>query len=240
MAEFVRGDIHLHYEERGEGFPLLLFAPGGMRSSIPFWEGSPFDPRAEFGGAFRVVSMDQRNAGASRAPISAADSWHCYTDDHVALLDHLGIERCHLLGGCIGSSYCFGLMERAPERVASAVLQNPIGLHDNREAFFEMFDNWAAAMQDEGRGADPAVFARFRQSMYGGDFTFNVTRDFVRRCTTPILVLAGSDLYHPAPISEEIAALAPDAELLHKWKEADAVPAAVDRVRGFLRDHTPA
>jgi len=81
-----------------------------MRSSIEFWHRSPFDPTVELASDFRVIAMDQRNAGASRAPVSAADGWETYARDHLALLDHLGIVRCHLMGGCIGSSYCLGLI----------------------------------------------------------------------------------------------------------------------------------
>ena len=53
----------------------------------------------------------------------------------------------------------------------------------------------------------------------------------------PMLVLAGDDLYHPGPIAEEIARLAPNAELVTKWKTPDATPAAVARVRAFLKAH---
>ncbi len=238
MAAFTRDGITIHFEETGSGFPLLLFAPGGMRSSIPFWEQSPFDPRREFSDEYRVIAMDQRNAGASTAPISAADGWHSYTADHLALLDHLGIDRCHVLGGCIGSSYCLGLAEKAPERVASAVLQNPIGLFENREAFFEMFNGWASELRENSPGLKASDFDAFRDSMYGGDFVFNVSRDFVRHSTTPFIVLAGSDLYHPAPISQEIVELA-SVPMVEKWKEPGDTPAAVERVRSFLRENTP-
>src|SRR5579863_4956483 len=147
MPVFERAGVSLYYEEYGSGYPLLLFAPGGMRSSIDFWRHSPFDPTAELAQDFRVIAMDQRNAGRSRAPISAADGWETYAADHLALLDHLGARRAHVLGGCIGSSYCLGLCRRAPDRVSAAVLQNPIGLSaDNRDLFMGMFDSWAAGL----------------------------------------------------------------------------------------------
>jgi pimeloyl-ACP methyl ester carboxylesterase len=238
MPIFARDGVSIHYEERGEGFPLLTFAPGGMRSAASFWRQSPWDPARELSGQFRVIDMDQRNAGASSAPVGAGDGWASYSADHVALLDHLGIERCHVLGGCIGSSYCLGVMQAAPERVAAAVLQNPIGLCDNREAFYQMFDGWAEPLRAQ-RDADDAVWSAFRERMYGGDFTFNVSRDFVRGCPTPMLILAGDDLYHPAPISRELADLAPNAELILDWKTPDAVGPAVERVRSFLGKHTP-
>jgi len=234
------GEASICYEERGEGFPLLVFAPGGMRSSIEVWSSSPWSPLLELSSDFRVVALDQRNAGRSTAPVRAGDGWHSYTGDHLALLDHLEIERCHLMGGCIGSSYCLGVIEAAPERVTAAVLQNPIGLADNREAFHAMFDSWAAELRAGRPEVPEAVWSAFRERMYGGDFVFNVSRAVVRACSTPLLILAGNDLYHPAAISREIADLAPHAELIEHWKEPERVGAAVEHVRRFLAEHTPA
>ncbi len=239
MPIFERAGISLYYEEFGSGYPLLLFAPGGMRSSIEFWHKSPFDPTREFAADFRVIAMDQRNAGRSHAPVSGADGWHTYNADHIALLDHLGIARCHTMGGCIGSTYCLNLIKEAPDRVSAAVLQNPIGLHENRKAFYEMFDGWAKARQRDDASLTDAAMGSFRERMYGSDFVFAVTRDFVRSCATPLLVLAGDDLYHPAPISREIEALAPAAELVEHWKTPETVASAVARVREFLKAHQP-
>jgi pimeloyl-ACP methyl ester carboxylesterase len=240
MPTFKRGDVSINYEEYGAGYPILLFAPGGMRSSIEFWEKSPFDPTTELAADFRVIAMDQRNAGKSTGPISANDGWDTYTGDHLALLDHLGIRRCHLMGGCIGSSYCLGLIKAAPLRVSAAILQNPIGLSArNREMFFAMFDGWAQALQGERPQLEDSALRQFRDRMYGGDFVFNVSRDFVRTCETPMMILCGNDDYHPTETSKEIAALAPNSELIEKWKTPDAIGATVKRVREFLIAHTP-
>ena len=240
MPEFARGGVVLHYVERGEGFPVLLFAPGGMRSAASFWEAAPWNPLEELSSGFRVIGMDQRNAGRSTGPISADDGWHTYTADHVALLDHLGIERCHLVGGCIGGPYCLGLIQAAPDRVAAAVLQQPIGFSgDNRPAFYEMFDAWATELAASHPSMTAEDWATFRGHMYDGDFVFNVDRDFVRGCRAPLLVLMGNDLYHPSSTSREIAELAPHAELVERWKDADCVADTVKRVRSFLEAHTP-
>ena len=75
--------------------------------------------------------------------------------------------------------------------------------------------------------------------MYGTDFVFNVSRDFVRSCKTPMLILCGNDDYHPKETSKEIAALAPNAELVEHWKTPDVIGATVKRVREFLLAHTP-
>jgi pimeloyl-ACP methyl ester carboxylesterase len=241
MPTFTRDDVTLYYEEYGSGYPVLLFAPGGMRSSIEFWKKAPFDPAVELARDFRVIAMDQRNAGMSRAPVSSGDGWEVYTADHLALLDHLGITRCHLMGGCIGSSYCLGLIKAVPARITAAVLQNPIGLTPmNRELFYRMFDEWAAELKRGRPETDAAALASFRQRMYGGDFVFNVSRDFVRSMKTPIMVLCGSDAFHPTPISQEIAQLAPGAEIIMNWKTPDVLEDAVHRVRKFLSAHQPA
>ena len=210
-----------------------------MRSSADTWERSPFDPRLELSADFRVIAMDQRNAGGSSAPVRASDGWQSYTSDQIALLDHLEIESCHLYGGCIGCSYAFGVMEADPGRVTAAVLQSPIGLHNNRAAFYEMFDGWADDMKERQDGLEDGTLAPFRNSMYSRDFLFNVGRDFVRTVETPLLILAGNDLYHPLPIAREIAALAQNAELVTEWKEPQNVRRAIEKTSKFLRAKIP-
>lgn len=247
MAMFERDGVSIYYEVYGSGFPLLLFAPGGMNSIAQLWKerpGSPgepmpwIDPRTALSYDFQVIAMDQRNAGSSSGPVSADDGWHTYTGDHLALLDHLGIERVHLMGGCIGSSYCLSFYRQAPERVAAAVLQNPIGLSNgNRKAFIAMFDGWAEALR-AGRGdVTEEAAAAFRENMFGGEFVFSVSRDFVRSCPVPLLVLPGNDEFHPRAVAEEIVDLAPDAELLDGWAGDHA--ATAERIRAFLVSHTP-
>lgn len=240
MPTFQRGDVSLHYEVHGDGFPVLLFAPGGMRSAISYWGGAEWDPIASLAPHFKVIAMDQRNAGESRAPISGGDGWHTYADDHVALLDHLGVDKVHLLGGCIGGPYSFGVIERQPERVAAAVLQQPIGNDgNNRELFFAMFDQWAADVKPRMPAVSEEAWASFRANMFDQPFLYNVSRDFVAKCQTPLMVLMGDDAYHPEATSREIAQLAPNARLVERWKNP-AADGTVATVLAFLNEHTPA
>ena len=239
MAVFRVDNTVLHYYAYGAGFPVLLFAPGGMRSAASFWDNAEWHPVTALAQHFRVIAMDQRNAGRSTAPVSGDDGWSTYTSDHIALLDHLGIEKTHLIGGCIGGPYCMGVIERAPERVAAAVLQQPIGNDgNNREMFFSMFDQWA----DDLRPAMPSVseeaWASFRANMFDQPFLYNVSREFVAACQTPLMVLMGDDAFHPESISREIAELAPNARLVERWKNP-AADGTVETVRAFLREHTP-
>jgi len=60
VAIFSRGATSIHYEVHGAGHPVLMFAPGGMRSSTAFWDKMPFDPVRELSGEFRVIGMDPR------------------------------------------------------------------------------------------------------------------------------------------------------------------------------------
>lgn len=239
MPIFTRGDIQLYYEEHGSGFPLLLIAPGGMRSSVPFWEKTPWNVITQLAPHYRVIAMDQRNAGQSKAPIRATDGWHVYTEDQLALLDHLRVDRFHVAGMCIGGSYNMGLIQAAPQRVASAVLFQPIGLDNNRKAFLDMFDGWAKELRAAHPEANNTTWETFKQSMYGGDFLFNVPREFVGRCTTPLLVLLGNDMYHPQATSRDIVSLAPNATLIERWKEPEHQAAAQAAVERFLATHTP-
>jgi pimeloyl-ACP methyl ester carboxylesterase len=238
MPSFTRGETSIYYEEHGSGPPLLVFAPGGMQSRIELLTRSPYHPVIALSDAFRVITMDQRNAGASHAPVSAADGWHSYTDDHLALLDELGIDRCHLLGVCVGGAFALSMIEAAPERVRCAVLQQPIGFDGtNRAAFYQLFDTWAAELMRERADVLPQALPPFRERMYGGDFVFSVSRAAVERCAVPLLVLRGNDAYHPTAISEEIARIAPQAELVQDWKTGEDLSRAVTRVRSFLAEH---
>ena len=181
--------------------------------------------------------MDQRNAGTSQAPITAADNWVTYTADHLRLLDHLQVDQCHLLGGCIGGAFSFSLMRAAPSRVAAAVIQQSIGLDQNQAAFYEMFDGWAADQKRLDPALSDQTLSSFRSNLYDTDFVFSATRAEVALCDNPLLVLMGQDLYHPESVSRDIAALAPNAELITDWKANGA--ATAERVLQFLKAHTP-
>jgi pimeloyl-ACP methyl ester carboxylesterase len=241
MAVFENGPVRIRYEVHGRGFPLLLLAPGGMRSTIQAWQHAPWNPLEVLADAYQTIAMDQRNAGESSAPVSATHGWSTYAADQLALLDHLGIARCHVLGMCIGGPFCMELIRRAPERIVSAVLMQPIGRSsDNERAFRQLFDGWAEELKPRRTDVPADAWLAFREHLFGGDFLFNVSRDFVRSCSHPLLVLMGKDLYHPEPLSREIATLAPNAALIEQWKDGEQVAAGVAAVRAFLAAHTPA
>ncbi len=234
MPAFERDGVRLGYDERGDGFAVLLIAPGGMRSRRGAWAKAPWNPRERLDDRYRVISMDQRNAGASTAPVRADDGWETYARDQLALLDHLGVKRFAVIGMCIGGPYIMGLCRAAPDRVAAAVMLQPIGLHDNRPAFEALFDDWVADIGERHPEADADTWASFRRNMFGGDFMFGASRDDVAACRTPLLVLRGDDLYHPASISHAVAEAAPEATLIERWKEGEDRDAAHRTITSFL------
>lgn len=248
MPVFKRPEAELYYEVHGSGFPLLLFAAGGLRSQLAYWRHSPsnpdakppwMDPMTELSGRFTVIGMDQRHAGASRGALTAGDGWHTFAADHLALMDHLGFRRFHVMGGCIGASYCLSLCERAPERITAAVLQNPIGFHENRSTWDEIVRGFAATMRERDPSIGDDTIAAFGKNMFGGDFVFSVSRDFVKRCSTPLLLQPGTDTPHPAATSDEIARLAPNLEIQKDWRAPTHLAESMRRVTEFLGKHTP-
>src|ERR1700756_5007308 len=206
MPSFEHHGTRIYYEEFGHGFPILTFAPAGLQSVIDVWSqpSAPINPTTEFSDKFRVIAMDQRNAGGqSRAPITAQDGWDSYTADHIALLDHLKIDRCHLYGQCIGGSFIMSLLKAQPERVASAVLAQPIGrVGAMPAARSARFDAWAKSLESHPEATEQ-VLDSFYKNLYAPGFVYSVDRAVASKCTTPCLVLAGNDEAHPYPISEE-------------------------------------
>jgi pimeloyl-ACP methyl ester carboxylesterase len=171
--------------------------------------------------------------------MTAQDNWDSYTDDHVAVLDRLRIDRCHLYGQCIGGSFIINMLKRHPERVAAAVLAQPIGrvgpMAPGRPA---RFNAWAESLKDHPE-ATPAVLDAFCHNLYAPGFVYCVDRAFARTVQTPCLILAGNDEAHPGPISDELAQLLPNNDFIREWKTGAALEAARVRVKEFLAKHTP-
>jgi pimeloyl-ACP methyl ester carboxylesterase len=184
--------------------------------------------------------MDQRNAGDSVAPVAVGDNWDTYTQDQLALMDHLGIDQFHVAGMCIGGPYILNLIKHAPERITSALVLQTIGRDENRDIFFAMYDMWAedllAAKSDK---FSPEAMASLRHNMFDNDLALFCVEDaFVSQCQTPMLVFAGNDLYHPNSSSKHLAALAPNAQLIDDWKEGAAVAQGLERALQFLQTHS--
>jgi len=249
MSFYEKGPVRIHYEEAGKGFPLLLIAGGGLNSSISgLKSGSPFDAIGEFKNEFRCIYADLRNAntGEPSGPLEVDRPWDAFTDDHIGLMDHLRIDKFMVLGFCIGGPFIWNLLERAPNRVVAAVLAQPSGSRpEARDLFYDNnIKGWGPEFVKRRPDVTMATVDKFLTKMYrtNPDFVFTVTRDFVKSCQTPVLILPDDIPAHPYAVAMEAAMLAPKAEVsIFPWKEPkDRIPLAVRQIRSFLRSHRPA
>jgi pimeloyl-ACP methyl ester carboxylesterase len=249
LPYYERGPVRIHYEEAGSGFPLLLIAGGGLNSTISgLTSGSPFNPIEEFKGEYRCIASDLRNAngGQSSGPLEIDRPWDAYADDQLGLLDHLGIEKFMVLGFCIGGPFIWNLLRRASDRIVAAVLAQPSGSRpEMRDLFYDTnMKGWGPELVKRRPGITMEMVDKFLTKMYrtNPDFVFTVTRDFVRNCQTPVLILPDDIPAHPYAVAMEAAMLAPKAEVsMFPWKEPkERIPLAVRQIHSFLRAHRPA
>ena len=197
---------------------------------------------------FRCIGADLRNAnaGQSSGPLEIDRPWDAFTDDHIGLMDHLGIDKFMVLGYCIGGPFIWNLIKRAPQRVVAAVLTQPSGYRPEMpDQFYQNnMGNWGPAFVARRPEVTMEQVSAFLAKMYraNADFVFTVTRDFVRACQTPILVLPDDIPPHPYAVAMELAMLAPNAQVsMYPWKDTpEKIPLAVRHIRTFLKANRPA
>lgn len=226
MPIFVRPDADLYYEEYGSGFPVLLLAPGGMRSSTVCWRAGSngsANPYCNWPDAlaskFRVIAMDQRNAGQSRGDLTADHGWHTFAADQLALMDHLGCDRFHVIGASIGASFALKLIETAAERVTAAVLQNHIGYSEDYPTLFQdRYAEWADELTKTRPDVSTEALAVFGKNMWQGDFVFSVSPEAIARMDMRVINMPGDDAAHPFDAGNEVDGLMPNSFCLPEWK----------------------
>jgi len=247
---YEKGSVRIRYEEAGSGFPLMLLPGGGLNATISFFSGnSPFNAIEEFKGQYRCITADLRNApsGQSTGPVEVDRPWDSYADDQLGLMDHLGIDKFMVMGFCIGGPFIWSLLKRAPDRVVAAVLAQPVGWRpEMRDPKYPgvFWRTWGATLTAKRPEIPLATTDKFVTRMFetNPDFVFTVTRDFVRGCQNPILVLPDDVPAHPYAVAMECAMLAPKAEVsMFPWKEPkERIPLAVRQIHSFLKAHQPA
>jgi len=244
---YEKGAVRIAYQETGSGFPLLLIAGGNTNSVMAGLPRGPFDPIAELKGEYRCIYADLRNAntGQSSGPLEIERPWDAFTDDHLGLMDHLGVDKFMVLGSCIGGPLIWNLLKRAPNRVVAAVASQPVGFRpDAPDILYDATVPWGAEFVKRRPDVTTDMVERFITKLYrtNPDFVLTVTRDFVRACQTPILIMPDDVPAHPYAVAMESAMLAPRSEVtMFPWKEPkERIPLAVRKVRSFLRAHRPA
>lgn len=246
-SSYQRGDVRIHYEETGTGVPLLVIPGGGLNSTVAGLATHPFNPIEEFKDEYRCIASDLRNSncGQSSGPLEIDRPWDSHTDDHLGVMDHLGIDKFMVLGFCIAGPFIWNLLRRAPNRVVAAVLAQPSGWSPETPTLFydSNMRGWGPDLAARRPDISMDMVDRFLTTMYRAnpDFVFTVTRDFVRECETPVLILPDDIPAHPYAVAMETAMLAPRSEVsMFPWKEPkERIPLAVRQIRSFLRAHRP-
>jgi pimeloyl-ACP methyl ester carboxylesterase len=161
-------------------------------------------------------------------------------------MDHLRIDKFMVLGFCIGGPFIWNLLKRAPNRIVAAVLAQPSGSRpEMRDHFYNNnMKSWGPPLTAKRPEITMETVDKFLTRMYrtDPDFVFTVTRDFVRNCQTPVLILPDDVPSHPYAVAMESAMLAPKGEVsMFPWKEPkERIPLAVRQIRSFLRAHRSA
>src|SRR5882757_3123746 len=181
---YEKGNVRIRYAEIGSGFPLLAAPGGGLNSGIGVWSRAVINIPEEFKNDFRVITMDQRNAsnGESTGPVPVDDPWSAFADDQLGVMDHLGIGRFFFFGNCIGGPFAMKLMERAPQRIAAALLSQPVGHRPEKPDF--MYDSgrdvWAKELRERRPDVSMEAIEKYLHNLYRmrPDFVYSVSRDF--------------------------------------------------------------
>lgn len=115
MARAQIGEIQINYETHGKGPPLIMIL--GLGQDMATW-GLQI---SELSSHFKLIVFDNRDSGKSslcKGNYSTEDM----AQDTIGLMDHLGIERAHLLGTSMGGMIAQQVAIMAPERVNSLIL----------------------------------------------------------------------------------------------------------------------
>jgi pimeloyl-ACP methyl ester carboxylesterase len=148
--------IPTRYEVCGDGPPLLMFSPGGFDSTLDNWTRHGIYPRIELMARLRerftCVAFDRRESGRSGGRLERI-RWAHWVAQGAGLLDHLGIERAHLIGACVGCSTAAAFAVAHPARTGRVVLYSPAGGPRYRMTQLSRFTAHAAYARSAGTAA---------------------------------------------------------------------------------------
>lgn len=171
MATAVIDGIKTRYEVIGNGPPLLMFSPGGFDATIEKWRTQGIYVTTRFldhlPSHFTCILFDRRETGQSGGRVERV-TWHDYVAQAMGLLDHLGIEKAHIMGGCMGCSVAMAVATQFPERVDKMVLFWPVGGARYRMTGHQRFAEHLAFVQQNGLEAVVAL-AKESNKAFGAD-----------------------------------------------------------------------
>jgi pimeloyl-ACP methyl ester carboxylesterase len=163
--------ILTRYEVAGSGPPLLMFSPGGFNATMDGWETHGLYQRtrmlARLRERFACITFDKRESGRSGGRVERV-RWTDYVNQGVGLLDHLGYERVHIMGACVGCSIATLFATTHRDRVAGMVLYSPAGGPKYRRKQHQRFTAHLAYVAEHGL-AGVAALARATEAGFSDD-----------------------------------------------------------------------
>lgn len=122
--------INTRYELVGAGPPLLMFSPGGFDATVEKWSSlgiyAKTQPLSFLSQHFQCILFDRRECGQSGGRVEPI-TWLHYAAQAKALLDYLGFEKAHLMGGCMGCAPVVAFAVAHPQATLSMLLFWPVG-----------------------------------------------------------------------------------------------------------------
>lgn len=153
MPTAIVDGIETRFEEVGAGPPLLMFAPGGFDATLDKWSTqsvyAKVKPVEQLAQRYRCILFDRRETGQSGGRVERV-TWAHYVAQGRALLDHLGIDRAHLMGGCMGCCPVAAFGVAHPQRTLSMILWWPVGGAKYRIRAHQRFAEHLAFVQQHG------------------------------------------------------------------------------------------
>ena len=153
MAEALIDGLRTHYEVLGDGPPLLMYAPGGFDATMDKWRTQGVYARVKLldhlPKRYRCIVFDRRECGASGGRVELI-TWAHYARQGKLLLEHLGIERAHVMGGCMGCSCVMAFGVAYPQATLSMLLWWPVGGAKYRIKAHERFAQHLAFVRQNG------------------------------------------------------------------------------------------
>ena len=153
MATVTVDGIETHYEVRGTGPALLMYAPGGFDAQISKWSELGVYKRIRLLNHlpkhYTCILFDRRENGLSGGRVERI-TWDNYVQQGLGLLDHLNIEKAHLMGGCMGCAPVAAFGARHPHRVLSMIHYWPVGGAGYRIGSHQRFARHLSFVEENG------------------------------------------------------------------------------------------
>jgi pimeloyl-ACP methyl ester carboxylesterase len=163
MPTAIIDGITTRYEVLGAGPPLLMYAPGGFNATIESWRTQGIYTKLKLldhlPKKYTCIVFDRRECGQSGGRVERV-TWAHYVAQGKGLLDHLGIGRAHIIGGCMGCCPVMAFGVAYPEATLSMVLFWPVGGAKYRIAGHQRFAEHLAFVQQHGLSEVVALVAR--------------------------------------------------------------------------------